>query len=79
MYFALIALAVAELGGAPITLPVAFVVALLVRRAFGMSERRAIGHVGALAAVTVVVGLVTIAAATGLLVPFGIGRVDPGY
>ena len=44
-----------------------------------MSEPRAIGHVGALAAVTVVVGLVTIAAATGLLVPFGIGRVDPGY
>ena len=79
VYFALIALVVAELGGAPITLPVAFVVALLVRRAFGMSERRAIGHVGALAAVTVVVGLVTIAAATGLLVPFGIGRVDPGY
>ena len=46
---------------------------------FGMSERRALGHVGALVAVTVVVGVVTIAAATGLLVPYGIGRVDPGY
>ena len=78
-YFAVIALAVAELGGAPITLPVAFVVALLVRRAFGMPERKALGHVGALAVVTVVIGLVTIAAASGLLVPYGIGRVDPGY
>ena len=29
--------------------------------------------------VTVVVGLVTIAAATGLLAPYGIGRVDTGY
>ena len=44
-----------------------------------MSGRRALGHVGALVVVTVVVGLVTIAAATGLLVPYGIGRVDPGY
>ncbi len=79
VYFGVIALVVAELAGAPITLPVAFVVALLVRRAAGMSERRALGHVGALVAVALVVGVFTIAAATGLLAPFGIGPVDPGY
>jgi hypothetical protein len=79
VYVAVIALVVGELIGAPITLPVAFIVALLIRRAFGMPERRALAHVGALAVVTIAVGLVTIAAATGLLVPYGIGRVDPGY
>ena len=79
VYFGVIALVVAELAGAPITLPVAFVVALLVRRAAAMPERRALVHVGALVAITLVIGVVTIAAATGLLVPFGIGRVDPGY
>jgi hypothetical protein len=70
---------IAELAGSPITLPVAFVVALLVRRAAAMPVRRATIHVTALVVITSVVGLVTLAAMAGLLLPFGIGRIDSGY
>jgi hypothetical protein len=78
--FGLLVLAVAEVGGLPITVPVALVVALLVRRAARMPAHRAAIHVGALVIVALAVGLVTLAAMGGLLLPLGIpGVVDPGY
>lgn len=78
--FGLLAIAVAEVCGLPITVPVALVVAVLLRRAARMPARRAAIHVGALVAVALMVGLVTVAAMSGLLVPFGIsGAIDAGY
>jgi len=77
--FAIVVIAYAEVIGAPITLPVAFIVALLVRRAASMSSDRAMAHVGLLVLVTIVVAAMTLAANAGLLVPYGIGPVDPGY
>ncbi|HEY4190169.1 MAG TPA: hypothetical protein VGM28_07095 [Candidatus Limnocylindrales bacterium] len=77
--FGVVALVVAEVAGAPITLPVAFVVTLLVRRAARMPAARAAVHVGVLMAVVLAAALLTLAAMRGLLVPFGIRIVDPGY
>ena len=69
VYFGLIALVVAELAGAPITLA-----RRLRGRAPGPASRRHVRSAGPwprrrAAAVTLVVGVVTIAAATGLLAP----------
>ena len=78
--FGLLVLAVAEVGGLPVTVPVALVVALLLRRAARMPAHRAAIHVGVLVIVAVAVGLVTLAAMGGLLSPLGIpGAVDAGY
>jgi hypothetical protein len=77
--FGLLVLVVAEIGGVPITIPVALVVAFLVRRAAGMPADRAAIHVGALVVVALAVGVVTVAAMAGLLLPFGIGAIDAGY
>ena len=78
--FGLLVLAVAEVAGLPVTVPVALVVAVLLRRAARMPAHRAAIHVGALVIVAVAVGLVTVAAMDGLLLPLGIsGAVDAGY
>ena len=77
--FGLLVLVVAEIGGVPITIPVALVVAFLVRRAAGMPTDRAAIHVGALVVVALLVGAATVAAMAGLLLPFGIGAIDAGY
>ena len=78
--FGALVLAAAEVGGLPITVPVALVVAVLLRRAARMPAHRAAIHVGALVAVALLVGLVTVAAMSGLLLPFGIGgAIDAGY
>ncbi len=76
---ALVVIGYAEVVGVPITLPIAVVVALLVRRAGGMSSDRAMAHLGLLVLVAVVVAAITLTANAGLPLPFGTGPVDPGY
>ena len=63
--YGFLVLVVAELAGAPITLPIAFVVAFLVRRAARMRPEQAAFHVGLLVAVALAAGVVTLVAMTG--------------
>jgi hypothetical protein len=78
VFLALVALVFAELGGAPITLPLAFVVALLIRRAALMPARRAAIHVGALVVISGVLAFTTLVAMAGLLAPIGIEPIHRG-
>ncbi len=63
--YGFLVLVVAELAGAPVTLPVAFVVAFLVRRAARMRPERAAFHVGLLVVFALAAGVVTLVATTG--------------
>ena len=69
--YGLVILVVAEIAGAPITLPIAFIVALLVRRAARMSPEWAAFHVGLLVVAALVVGTLTLVAMTGAFGPVG--------
>ncbi len=60
--FGLLVAVVAMVGGLPITLPTALVVAWLLRRAAAMEPHRARLHVGALAAGAAIAGAITLVA-----------------
>ncbi len=79
VYLAIVTLVVAEVGGVPITLPVAFVVALLMRRAASMPSDRAMVHVGLLVVVTIGISAITLMAYAGLPLPLGIEPIHRGY
>ena len=63
--YGFVILVVAEIAGAPVTLPIAFIVALLVRRAARMRPEWAAFHVGLLVVAALVAVTLTLVAMTG--------------
>jgi hypothetical protein len=63
--YGFVIIVVAEIAGAPITLPIAFIVALLVRRAARMRPEWAAFHVGLLVVAALVAVTLTLVAMTG--------------
>ncbi|HEY6568789.1 MAG TPA: hypothetical protein VIZ22_00780, partial [Candidatus Limnocylindrales bacterium] len=65
LIYALVILVVAEIAGAPVTLPIGFIVAVLVRRAARMRPEWAAFHVGLLVVAALVAGGLTLVAMAG--------------